>query len=684
MDIVLYNHKGEIRRQPLRPGKVNIITGASKTGKTALIDVIDYCLGSSKCAVPVGIIRNSVGWFGLRLQLPTGEAFVARRAPNPGAQASSDIYWELASAIEVPAFDKLRTTTNVDGLIVELSRAASIAEYTHEPPVGQTRAPTTVSVRHAVFFLFLQQDEIGSRKFLFHRQGEPFIPQSIKDVLPYFLGTVGDDYLSRREEIRRHRENLRDAERRLKELQDLRGSGLAKAAALVEEARDIGLTESPAPRDWNQAISQLHDVLRKPIEPEDELEAGGKALQSLLEERSQLNEQLGRVKEELEYARTSIAAAGGFSRESDEQLARLRSIEVLGAKSDKTHCPLCSSPFDDNTVGSGIQKAVQTVTKQLETVTRQSPQLQRFVSHVERQSQELRRLLLRNREQIESVQSSDQRIGSLRDDVARRAHVIGRVSLYVESARKGDDHAPLTKEVEDLTTLVNKLEESMGESELRDKLLSALFLISSRMTEWGRKLKLEHSDNALRLDMRVPTVILETPTGPVPMENVGSGSNWVGYHVITLLALHEWFVKQKRPVPRFLLLDQPAQGYFPADKDVAGSNQSLEGLPDADRQAALELFEFIFGVVNDLAPNMQVLLTEHADLKEEWFRDAVVGRWRGEWLVPPSWASDPIAQPTEPKSETQGVPHADAPNVAPSTRQKASSSKTKRKKKTDE
>ena len=32
---------------------VNIITGASRTGKSALIPIIDYCLGSDKCTIPV-------------------------------------------------------------------------------------------------------------------------------------------------------------------------------------------------------------------------------------------------------------------------------------------------------------------------------------------------------------------------------------------------------------------------------------------------------------------------------------------------------------------------------------------------------------------------------------------------------------------------------------------------------
>lgn len=44
--------------------------------------------------------------------------------------------------------------------------------------------------------------------------------------------------------------------------------------------------------------------------------------------------------------------------------------------------------------------------------------------------------------------------------------------------------------------------------------------------------------------------------------------NWVGYHLIVHFSLYQWFVKQERPVPRFLFVDQPPQVYLRADKDI--------------------------------------------------------------------------------------------------------------------
>ncbi|MDU2065925.1 MAG: AAA family ATPase, partial [Sporomusaceae bacterium] len=58
--IALYNKNGEIRKIPFKIGQVNIITGKSNTGKSTIIDIIEYCLGQSDFRIPEGPIRESV------------------------------------------------------------------------------------------------------------------------------------------------------------------------------------------------------------------------------------------------------------------------------------------------------------------------------------------------------------------------------------------------------------------------------------------------------------------------------------------------------------------------------------------------------------------------------------------------------------------------------------------------
>lgn len=90
--IVLYSHTGEMRTLDFKLGRVNIITGSSRTGKSAIIDVVDYCLGSSRFRIPEGIIKDAVSWYGILLNVQEGTSvFIAKPAPARDAAAISSV-----------------------------------------------------------------------------------------------------------------------------------------------------------------------------------------------------------------------------------------------------------------------------------------------------------------------------------------------------------------------------------------------------------------------------------------------------------------------------------------------------------------------------------------------------------------------------------------------------------------
>ena len=61
-------------------------------------------------------------------------------------------------------------------------------------------------------------------------------------------------------------------------------------------------------------------------------------------------------------------------------------------------------------------------------------------------------------------------------------------------------------------------------------------------------------------------------------------------------------------------------------------------LGDEDQTAVLQLFKLISDAAAELAPQLQIIVMDHADLKRDWFQSAVVERWRrGEKLVPQAW-----------------------------------------------
>jgi hypothetical protein len=234
---------------------------------------------------------------------------------------------------------------------------------------------------------------------------------------------------------------------------------------------------------------------------------------------------------------------------------------------------------------------------------------------------------------VEAVEASRQKTQGTRDHATRRAHVVGRISLYLESVRVTQDSSALRVRVEEAQKRVASLQEQVSPELVAEKMKSIITLLGVRMTSWAKELRLEHSEHPMRIDADRLNVVADTENGPLPMDRMGSGENWVSCHVIAHLAIHEWFARKGRPVPRFLFLDQPSQVYFPQDRK---GEASFDDLPDEDREAVSRMFKLIFAVATEAG--FQVVLTEHADIAEPWFEGAVVERWRrGAKLIPTDW-----------------------------------------------
>ena len=83
--IHIYSHDGQRRDLEFHVDGLNVITGRSSTGKSALSDIVEYCMGQSDCNVPEGVIRDKVAWFAVLYQFPKEQVLIAKPAPDAGA-----------------------------------------------------------------------------------------------------------------------------------------------------------------------------------------------------------------------------------------------------------------------------------------------------------------------------------------------------------------------------------------------------------------------------------------------------------------------------------------------------------------------------------------------------------------------------------------------------------------------
>lgn len=636
--LILYSRDSEIRELPLRTGALNILTGASKTGKSAIIDIVDYCTGRSECNVADGVIRKYVGWYALLFQLNEGQIFVARRNPPLGERTSPDIYLARGSALETPAADTLIKNTTVSALEKFLGAAIGISENEHRPSMP-TRDTLEANFRHALLFSFQDQNDIDSKQRLFHRQGEDFVGQAIRDTLPYFLGAIDENRLLKQAQLDQARRQLRQLERQLREAETLDSSTYPRAQALLDEAKQVGLVDE---RTTATSYEAMVDILRRiasdtRLRDQVVMGDGEDLLSSLRAERQGLRTELERVNAEIRSTRTFTSETSGYEREAKEQRARLSAIGLIkGGGHDAAHCPICESQLAAPTpTVVQIERSLQDLNQQLEAVEAENPRLQLRLAALLREEAAIEERLRENQLRISARMHENEILRVQQENFILQARATGKISQYVETVSTADSASTLRSSVEAARTRVALLERELDPDAVREKLSAFLNIIGRYMSDYSDRLELEHRGSNLRLDIRNLTVVADTLDGAVPLYRMGSGENWVGYHVLAHLALHKWFRQKRRPVPGFLIFDQPSQAHYPPERDADGS---LDVLADEDQTAVLRLFKLIADAAAELAPDLQIIVMDHADLKRDWFERAVTARWRkGEKLIPASW-----------------------------------------------
>lgn len=628
--IILYGKQGEIRELRFHLGRLNIITGASKTGKSAIVDIVDYCTGRGDCLVPDGTIRENVAWYGILFQLNEGQVFVARRNPPAGDRTSADVYLLRGTTIDIPPLNALAKNTTVDGLEKFLGAAIGISENEHRP-VGFTRPPLEANFRHALLLCIQDQNDIDSKQRLFHRQDEDFMSNAIRDTLPYFLGAFDENHLLKQSQLDQARRDLRILERQLRDVEAVDTSTFPRARALMDEAKSVGLMDD---RIATTTYDATLDALRRIAEEarlQDEMVIADETelLSSMRAERQGLRNELEQINSEIRATRNFSTESNGFEREVKEQRARLSSVALVSRdNSDNSECPVCKSHLAEPVpTVSQINDALRALSLQLEAVEAENPRLLQRLAELERQAAMVQERLQENQQRIAARVRENELLRSQQDTYILQARTIGKISQYVETVSSAETNSSLRTQVEIARNRVAVLEQELDPQSALERLETFLNFVSRYMTEFSEKLDLEHRGSQLRLDIRTLTVIADTVNGPVPLSRMGSGENWVGYHVLAHLALHKWFRLKKRPVPGFLFFDQPSQAHYPPEKDAEGA---IDSLRDEDQKAVTELFRLIYDATAEMAPGMQIIVTDHADLKTDWFAQSVSARWRGK------------------------------------------------------
>ncbi len=639
-NIVLYKDADNIRKLDFQLGKVNIISGESMTGKTILIKIVDYCLGARECDISYGIVRQTVKWFGLTLAIGNNEfIFIAR--PNPhffNVRNTDKVYFEVKRDDGIPPFDTIIENENVSDLKSFLSRKLGIADCKLKNEKGNSE-PLEVNISHTKFCCFQPQTTIAQNEFLFYKQNEPFRANSYKLTIPYFLGAIQEDMYSIELALINNKRDLRAFTRQKDEMKQILNNGRSQIYQLVSKAKELDLlSQDDYAETDKEALSLLESL--KGWTPDVVVQGqptGAQAeLKRLQNTRRELKSKIAELDDRIDSANSYKLTNYDYEEALQVQTERMRAVNLFKVTDNVNfeQCPFCHKELVDSIPSVGmLNLSLKKLKENLDGLRSEAPKVNEVISKLEDQRTEARNNLFNVECAIREIYQQEQSLRATRDLNIEKGKVLGQIEFFLQNVNLEEDKS-LDIRINQLKSEIDRLSELLDEDSKQQRLDAILAMINIWMTSWvqDNQLDVEHNSASVSFNLSKLTLMSIIDNEVVPLSQLGSGANWVSYHILILMALHKYFVENNRPVPHFLMLDQPSQVYYPSQ---------VNGNQDPDWIGIKKLFDFIFKRVDEMNGQMQVIITDHAMLDDKRFKSCVQEEWRnGVKLIPSDWYKD--------------------------------------------
>lgn len=641
--IHIYSHDGRRRDLAFHLSGLNVITGRSSTGKSALSEILEYLMGRSTFNIPEGVIRDRVAWFAVIYQFNGEQVFIAKPTPGHGRASCSVAMVRRGADLSAPAFAELAVNDDDDGVETLLSRLLGIPENVTDVPLSSSRESYQANIKHTHYYLFQKQGIIANKDQLFYRQNEQHQPQAIKDTLPILFGISSRDKYELESRLRGVQRDIRLNGKQLEQARTTVATSDEKAIGLLSEARAVGIPISDV-GETGSWIEVLRSVLAwKPVSvPEDDGLRVSAIENDLVSLRGQRREIQQRIDAAIQYAKRSE----GFESEAWEQKDRLTSIKLLpkDPATGEWQWPFAEANLGMETpLAAALIAELESLEREMAAVVGERPALDEYLAGQRQEIQTIGDQIRTKEVELSAAIASSEIIAQMGNRNNAASRVVGRVSLFVEGLVPDEELARLEREDRRLKARAADLERQIGADDSRERLVSTLNSIAMHMSGYISALGGEFGQFPARLDWHNLTVAIDRPDRPIYMPRTGGGENHLAYHLAALLALHRYAANNNLPIPRFLLIDQPTQVYFPSEavyKAADGSVETTEA--DADLEAVRRLFKLLLRFTEEHAPGFQLIVTEHANLRDEWFQTALVERpWtKPPALVPEDWPDE--------------------------------------------
>jgi hypothetical protein len=647
---------------------VNVITGKSSTGKSAILEVFDYCFGSSEFVIPNGEITNrSIFYFTV---LKKEEVYlILGRSSNPKEcylSISTDINLiEDVKNFSYEYFQKLEKYTLGD-FKKELNKHFRISiddtdvDLEDRSMRYNSAKKAAPSYRHFTSYMLQHQNLIANKHALFYRFDEKEKKDQVIDQFKIFSSFVDAEYFPLKQRLAEYNRDLKQLNFTKDNIIKHIEQNKEKLNYLIDEYELI-TNEKIFKTDVEsvllkpkESLNYLDEVLNKPKEEivTSDLSTGN------VEKRSSLqisyNKGIANIRK-IQNIISEIDVSIIYAKEFENQSANISHINNTSIETNE--CKFCGN---ENVKLLDKQKKLQDAIQWFNSEMDKSQYtISSFVSNKKEYEIKITELSKEASKIKDQIKALDKVISSLEKNKSieyQATKVIIKIEAFLEAIKENN-----LSEI-DIKINVKKQDIISIEERLRDeynvevKLNLAERQINQQMNIIGKKLEFEsiYKDNLnLKFDLKTfelyqQTEIKGKPHKKIYLRSMGSGANWLSSHVslFTSLLYYSCSLNEKSLIPTILFLDQPSQVYFPTAIDIEDEFNGKElkkklnedARYDHDIKAVTNLFDqlvkFCDDTLEETGIKPQIIITDHADkLKLEnadFDKELVKARWRVE------------------------------------------------------
>lgn len=642
---------------------LNVVTGKSSTGKSALIEIFDYCFGSDENTIPKGVITNSAAIYYVALAVNEQDMVLAR---NP--DITSKAFFRRVETFNTIEIDRDYFNASYFRPLSEFKKHLrdffldiddvdeSLVARAYR---GNRKAPTP-SIRSFTSFILQHQNLVANKHALFYRFDEKEKRDQIIEHTKIFLGLVDQRFFHLSQEKERLSAEVRSLERQKEANQRTSESYKQKVSPVLSQLYALmGFKSEPLAFD---------KVLRHPQSAKDQLDSiiVAEKINYNSDAMTQRYEQLKLTRNkktvELRKLQRQVSSLNKHLQEEEQFASNVKQFSSPKHVHLSTSvCPFCHTEKDS--LRQSAEKLKQAITKVSGNLAQARPMKAKFESslvEVQRNIEVVSNTLTELNKQITEIENTDEQLAKQKSLYESILMQKAKLFVLLDTLNMADD-IELEKEIKDLKKQLKKITDALKEYDVQKGLAYASDKVNEYMAEIGTHFEFEASYKPINLKFSFETFDLYhlTPDEEeIYLRSMGSGANWLYCHVTLFLALHKYFAELggKCAIPSLLFLDQPTQVYFPnfnrdtsesfEEQKVQEARQRTENERpvDEDVKAVENLFSQLSIYCKELELNNgfspQIIVTDHADnltLDNGFEFESLVNgnRWRSRGLIYP-------------------------------------------------